>query len=180
LDASNSRGCGQASNDNVVVAAESVGVGISVVIVVVIRGCEGEQRSDFRGQEGERREPHDDEEDIQRQDRPVVVEADGAVFGHEVIYRGDERKDGLTQVSGGLLTEREPLCSTYHDNNKDIPVKSKPRKTISTEAQNNNREDQLQDANSDEALGVKGNMFTARKPDGRVLACICFHLVVWW
>ena len=40
----------------------------------------------MRGQEGEGREPHDDEEDVQRQDGPVVVEVHGAVFGYEVVY----------------------------------------------------------------------------------------------
>jgi len=98
---------GQEDTQSGVVGAVYAAVVVAAVVRVVAGvglhvGC------DLGGHQGEGGQPHDDQEDVERQDSPVVVQVGGTELGDDEVDTADHGCDTLfsVRVSRGRETGR--------------------------------------------------------------------------
>lgn len=126
-------------------ALEAVGVAVAVGTV----GLLAHKRSDLGGEEGERDEPEDGEENVEGQDSPVVVGGRGSEGGDENVDADDDRGDDGE--------DHELVAGERED-----------RETIGVEAEDDDADDELGDADKEEEVGVERNVLAASWARGRV------------
>lgn len=110
-----SRGGHAVSKDSYVGALEAVA------------GVVREEGRDLRREEREGGKPHDDEEDVQREDGPVVEQVGDAELGDKVVDANDESEEALVLVAVQSVTKRTGSwmdgARTYNYHDEDVSVK---------------------------------------------------------